>query len=415
MERGLSEFRGKIGILDSSHRLLKQCIGRISNGEQITNSNGKMILHLYVTFVTIIGMLDHGIQPFFVFEGRGDNSTDKNITCNERKKVKDNARKKCNEIEDKTSPEYLKNLKKCFQLTSSHYQEVRKLLDLAGIPYVIAPGEGDPQCAAISKYYKLPVITDDTDILAFGGAKIWKDFSLAGKKTHELDKQTILEQLYVKTNEIRTGHNLELIENFTHSNFVDYCIMLGTDYTPDNCKSKISGVSVTQLFELFVLNDLDVEKTCEYITLNLVGVRVSANFIENWRKIKQKYLNTPVIHPQTINVLMRKPKLDELVSFLCDENGLDKQFVMSKITSLEKDFKLFNDVYSENLHGHENDFGNFTSYRLKYGKQRHEQTEKKPQQYHERNCYSKKSRIIYNGKPNIVEQLLKTPTYIVSY
>lgn len=372
-ERGLSEFRGHIAVIDGSHRLLKQCIGRISNKEQISNITGKMTIHLYVTFVTIIGMLDYGIQPFFVFEGRSD-STDKTVTCSERRRVKENAKKRCDEIEDKTSLEYYKNLKKCFQLTSAHYDEVKHLLDLAGIPYVVAPGEGDPQCAAISKYYKLPVVTDDTDILAFGGSRIWKDFSLAGKKTHELNKQTILEQMYVKANQIRFDNEQPPIEDFNHQHFVDYCIMLGTDYTPDNCKSKISGATTTELFELFVRNDLNVEKTCEYIALHQTGVKVSGNFIQNWRRIKEKYLGTPVIHPSGINILMQKPRINELITFLCDENGLDRSFIMGKVMGLERNYRLFNDVYTGNSCGQENDFGNFTSYRLKHSKQKLERT-----------------------------------------
>lgn len=368
-ERGLSEFRGRIAVVDLSHRLFKQCIGRIGDNAHMTNNEGKMTLHLYVTFVTIMGMLDYGIQPFFVFEGNGDMS-DKNITCSERRRVKENARKRCDEIEDKTSPEYYKNLKKCFQLTGAQYDEVRHLLDLAGIPYINALGEGDPQCAAISKYYKLPVVTDDSDILAFGGAEIWKDFSLSKKKTHGLNKQIIIEQMYVKANQIRLNNNQSPIEEFTHHNFVDYCIMLGTDYTPNNSKSKISGANSTELFELFVLNDLDVEKTCEYVTSHQTGVKISGNFIQNWKQIKEKYLGTPVIHPSGINILMKKPHTEELISFLCDENGLDRTFVMGKIMGLEKDYRLFNDVYTGNSCGQENDFGNFTSYRLKHSQQK---------------------------------------------
>jgi flap endonuclease-1 len=371
-ERGLSEFRGKIAIIDGSHRLLKQCIGRIGNSEHMTNNEGKSTLHLYVTFITIMGLLDYGIQPFFVFEGKCDQSDDKTTTYTERKKVKDAARKKCDAIEDKTSPEYYKNLKKCFQLTHAHYDEVRKLLDLAGIPYIIAPGEGDPQCAAISKYYKLTVITDDADVLAFGASQIWKNFSLANKKTQELSKQTLIQQMYSKANEIRLANEKSPIEDFTHQNFIDYCIMLGTDYAPNKSKSKIAGHTMSKLFELFVLNNLDVEKTCEYINQNQTGIRISANFVDNWKKIKEKYLTIPVIHPSGINVLMKRPSVDKLIAFLCDENGLNRDFVLGKVMGLEKDYRLFNDVYSGNSYGQENDFCNFTSYRLKYGRRKYE-------------------------------------------
>lgn len=368
-ERGLSEFKGQIAIIDGSHRLLKQCIGRINNKTQLTNFEGKLTIHLYVTFVTIMGMLDYGIQPFFVFEGKC-NSEDKIITCSERKRVKAIAQKRCEEIVDKSSPEYYKNLKKCFQLTSEHYKEVKYLLKLAGIPYITAPGEGDPQCAAISKYHNLSVITDDTDILAFGGSRIWKDFSLMGKTTHELNKQNILEQMYLKANKIRRENLQEPIDDFNHQHFIDYCIMLGTDYTPYNCKFKISGTNAIQLFKLFVINDLNVEKMCEYITSQQTSVKVSSNFIQNWKQTKEKYMNTSVIHPNCIDIKMQKPSVDELITFLCDKNGLDRSFITGKVISLEEKYKLFNDVYSGNLSSDENKFASFTSYRVKHSKQK---------------------------------------------
>lgn len=368
-KRGLNEFRGNIAIIDTAHRLLKQCIGRCNNTSTLTNSKGKLSIHLYVTFITIMGMFDNGIQPFFVFEGKNNQSSDKAITCAERRKVKENAKKKCDEIENKTSPEYFKYLKKCFQLTHDHYNEVKYLLDLAGIPYIVAPGEGDPQCAALSKYYKLPVISDDPDILVFGGVKMLKDFSLSEKTTCELNKQTIIQQLFLKAIDICEKHELPQIEEFTHDNFVDYCIMLGTDYTPNNIKAKISGSTVVELFELFVINELDVEKTCEYIKTHCPKIRVSPNFIDSWRHIKNKYINYPVIHPDSVNMQLKKPNIEKLIEFLCDENEFDRAFVTKKIFGFANNYKLYTNMHTEALNC-ENEFENFSSYRLKYGKQR---------------------------------------------
>jgi len=380
-KKGLSELRGNIAIIDGSNRLLKQCIGRIGSDTPLVNSKGKLTLHLYVTFVTIMGMLDHGIQPLFVFEGKDEQYLDKYITCAERRRHKESARKKCDIIENKSSREYFKYLKKCFQLTRDDYDEIKYLLDLIGIPYVVAPGEGDAQCAAISKYHKLPVITDDTDILAFGGTHIWKDFSLSDKTTHELNKQTIIDQMYIKAIEICDKHNLPHIENFTYLNFVDFCIMLGTDYTPDNIKSKISGCSNVELFELFVLNNMCVETVCNYIETKQTKIKVSNGFVNNWRKIRKKYTEYPVIHPSTIDVFMKKPQLEKLIQFLCDKNELNRDFVTHKVTGLIKDYKLFNYVCAENLNGQNNEFGSFTSYRLKYGKL-HNNVECKKQKIH---------------------------------
>ena len=335
----------KIVILDASNAMFKYCIGRINNGEPIFNKDGKLVIHLMVTFSIVTKMLSQGLQPLFVFEGTAS-LDDKNIVCAERKKIKDKSRIKCLEIEDKTSPEYLKHMKRSFQLKSKHYDEIKKLLELAGIPYVTAPGEGDPQCAAISKYYKLPVITDDTDILAYGGTKIWRDFSMANMNTTELSRKTIIENMKIEANKIRFANDLCPI-NLEYENFVDYCIMLGTDYTPFDCKTKISG-SVEKLFEIFVINNFDVRLTCDYIRENDVKLRISNKFIESWERIREKYLETPVIHPKNINIYMTNPHVEELINYLCDEYDLDRFFVTKKLSYFSKHNFFSNEVSSEN-------------------------------------------------------------------
>jgi 5'-3' exonuclease len=367
--RGLSEFRGHIAVVDGSHRLLKQCIGRISKGEIMKNSSGKEIIHLLVTFITLIGMLDYGIQPLHVFEGKSPG--EKTQTCEERRTVREKARRKCEEIEDKTSAEYIKNLKKSFCLSNVQMDEVKKLLYLAGIPYVESECEGDQQCAAISKRYDLPVITDDTDILAYGGSRIWKDFSLPDKSTHEIRRHAILDKMRTKANEIRSETNCSQFDEFPHEKFVDFCIMLGTDYRANNsktnsCKTQLTGCENTELFRIFVVNDLDVTKTCEYIIENCSHIRISRDFLDNWTTIRDIYLNAPVENPDNIQILMHEPQIDKLVEFLCDENGLDRNFIESKVGGLYKNYEVFNNVYKGVSHGEEDSFSSFRSYRLKH-------------------------------------------------
>jgi 5'-3' exonuclease len=363
--RALSEFRGHIAVVDGSHRLLKQCIGRISKGEIMKNSNGKEIIHLLVMFITIIGMLDYGIQPLIVFDGKSPG--EKTQTCEERRTLREKARRKCEEIGDTTSPEYIKNLKKSFCLSNTQMDEVKKLLFLAGIPYVESECEGDQQCAAISKRYDLPVITDDTDILVYGGSRIWKDFSLPEKNTHEIRRHAILDKMRIKANEIRSEMNMLQVDDFCHEKFVDFCIMLGTDYRVNNsCKTQVTGCENTELFRLFVINDLNVERTCEYIIANCKHIRISRDFLINLPTIRNVYLNAMVENPDNIQILMHAPQIDKLVNFLCDENGLDRIFVESKVTSLYKNYEVFNNVYKSVSNGDEDFFGSFRSYRLKH-------------------------------------------------
>ena len=69
-ERYIREYRGKIVVIDAIQRMTKQCIGRRSKGYEHVGSNGKSNTHIVALFNTVVGLLDFGIHPIFVFDGK---------------------------------------------------------------------------------------------------------------------------------------------------------------------------------------------------------------------------------------------------------------------------------------------------------------------------------------------------------
>ncbi|KAK8741502.1 hypothetical protein OTU49_002250 [Cherax quadricarinatus] len=62
-------------------------------------------------------------------------------------------------------------------LNDQMYGESQKLLQLFGIPYLVAPMEAEAQCAFLeSVNLSAGTITDDSDIFLFGGSKVYKNF-----------------------------------------------------------------------------------------------------------------------------------------------------------------------------------------------------------------------------------------------
>jgi DNA excision repair protein ERCC-5 len=61
--------------------------------------------------------------------------------------------------------------------------EAQELLQLFGIPYIVAPMEAEAQCAYLEQI-KLTdgTITDDSDIWLFGGQCVYKNFFDNNKK-----------------------------------------------------------------------------------------------------------------------------------------------------------------------------------------------------------------------------------------
>ena len=57
------------------------------------------------------------------------------------------------------------------------YNECQELLQLFGIPWIVAPSEAEAQCAFLDMNgLTNGTITDDSDVWVFGGQRIYKNF-----------------------------------------------------------------------------------------------------------------------------------------------------------------------------------------------------------------------------------------------
>ena len=66
----VSELKGGIVLVDMSGILIKYGIGIRSQGEDKKNRHGKVINHLYTIIKYTINLLEKGILPFYVFDGK---------------------------------------------------------------------------------------------------------------------------------------------------------------------------------------------------------------------------------------------------------------------------------------------------------------------------------------------------------
>ena len=376
----IDKFLGKTVIIDFSQVINNKCRGRLSSGKHMTRYDGKKTTHIYAIFDIVMQYLNEGIIPFFVFDNKIPK--EKLITTDNRKKHKEKAKLLCESAKkDNDFDKYAKNLKKSFTLSQKELNECKLILNLCGLAYFDKTiDEADPQCAALSLINKdniMGIISEDTDMFAYGASKVYrskyydntqkkylfKSFTLNCDEMQliELDRIKILKFLKNKSNVIRSNHSLDLFDEFTHINFLDFAIMLGCDYAPDNIKCSIrckGYMTYDKLFEIFVINELDVEKTIKYLQDNLTtsNILISSDFIEQWKKIKNIYLRYNVVDPYTINIEPVPANIKKLVTFLCDDNELDKKYVLNKIINviiniykkynvIDKSYNLYNILY----------------------------------------------------------------------
>lgn len=77
-------------------------------------------------------------------------------------------------------------------ITTQMYQEAQELLELFGVPYIVAPMEAEAQCAFLNQIGLTDgTITDDSDIWLFGGNTVYKNFFNQKKHVLEYRAETI--------------------------------------------------------------------------------------------------------------------------------------------------------------------------------------------------------------------------------
>ena len=144
-----------------------------------------------------------------------------------------------------TELEKMKQERRLVKVSKEHNEEAQKLLELMGIPYIIAPTEAEAQCAELAKKGKVyAAASEDMDTLCYRTPFLLRHltFSEAKKEPiHEIDTELVLRGL-----------------DLTIEQFVDLCIMLGCDY----CES-IRGVGPVTALKPVSYTHLDVYKRQE--------------------------------------------------------------------------------------------------------------------------------------------------------
>lgn len=292
----------KYVVVDTSQILNKYCRGRIKNNTTVINEFGKDITHIYCIYVLTHTLLSSNIIPIYVFEKKSPVSKRKTIL--QRNKISFNAKRKCSDMEYKNK-EYYCHLKKTFRVGSMITTECKHVLDSIGIKYIESVGEADQQCAALSAYYEdkiIGVITDDTDILVFGGNNILKNFSIS-KKTYNLVNRThLFSSMLATANKIRENVELEKLYTFSHTDFINFSILMGTDYTGSDGKNcKITKLTIDELFSAYAMNSFDVLNTIKYIKY-IYGINISSSYLLRLNEIYDIYTKSVVIDPKSVDL-----------------------------------------------------------------------------------------------------------------
>ncbi|KAB7507132.1 Flap endonuclease 1 [Armadillidium nasatum] len=303
-ENEIKNYFGRKVAVDASMSLYQFLIAVRSEGNVLTSADGET--------TRTIRLLEHGIKPVFVFDGKPP--VMKGGELAKRQERREEAQKSLVKAEEAGNQEDVEKFsRRLVKVTKQHNEEVKKLLSLMGMPYVEAPCEAEAQCAALAKSGKVyGVATEDMDALTFGTPVLLRHmtFSEARKMPiKEFHLEKVLSEL-----------NLQLEE------FIDLCILLGCDY----CDS-IKGIGPKRAIELIQKN-----KKIEDILNNLDKKKYQPP--EDWpfSEARRLFIEPEVSDPSSIELKWGEPKEEELVKFMCEEKGFNEDRIRNGIKKLYK-------------------------------------------------------------------------------
>lgn len=286
-----------------------------AEGAQLTSIDGETTSHLMGTFYRTIRLLEKGIKPVYVFDGKPpDMKGGELLKRAERREEAQKALDKATEAGDQAEME--KFNRRLVKVTKEHNNEAKELLKLMGVPYIDATSEAEAQCSEMVKAGKVyGVATEDMDALTFGANILLRHMTFS-----EARKMPVQEIHYEKVLQ-----GLELNQD----EFIDLCILMGCDY----CDT-IRGIGPKRAFEL-ITKHRSIEEILKHLDTKKYEVP------ENWNYeiARQLFKKPEVLEPTTIELKWSQPDEEGLVKFLCGDRQFNEERVRTGAQKIQKTLK----------------------------------------------------------------------------
>jgi len=286
---------------------------RTKEGFLLTTEEGKVVSHLKGMLSRLSTMKENGIDPIIIFDGEPHPL--KKGTLELRRKRKEMAQKEWEEALEKGDLSKAKSkAQQTSRLTHEMVSDARRLLDLMGIQYIDAPGEGEAQAAFMcEKGMVYAAGSQDYDSLLFGSIRLLRNMGTTGKRKlpggegwRSVEPELIDLEISLDTLKI------------TRKQLVDVAILVGTDFNEG-----VNGIGPKKALKL-IRKYKDLETTVKQERLPLV----------EWDEVRKIFLFPDI--KKDVKVEVRYPKEEPLREFLTEELGLNKNGVERNIERLNK-------------------------------------------------------------------------------
>ena len=297
------ELTGKRLAIDAYNMLYQFItIVRSADGTPLMDSQGRITSHISGIFYRTVKMLESGIEPLYVLDGKPPELKAREIADRRNEKAKAKA-----SYEKAKLANDLQNMKKysiqATTLQNYMIEDVKKLLTLMGVPWIQAPSEGEAQAAQMAQRGVCwGSVSQDYDSLLFGSPRLIRNLAISGRR------KVPNRDFYVEVSPelIQLKDLLEDL-NISREQLVDLCILMGTDFNPG-----IEGIGPKRALKL--IRDNGRIEAIKGIDLQLVDID----------DIRSIFFDMPTARFEREPQLL-EPDKKGLLEFLCYERNFSRE------------------------------------------------------------------------------------------
>lgn len=318
----LDSLSGRILAIDA-YNMLYQFLASIrqEDGMPLMDYKGNVTAHLSGLFYRSCKIIETGIKPVYVFDGKPSDLKGK--VQAERSSIKKKAEEKWKEaLEQGRYEDAKKYAQATSRLTREMAEESKLLLDAMGIPHVQAPSDGEAQAAMmVQKGLAHATASQDYDALLFGSPLLVRNLSITGRrKVPRQDRYILVEPEMIELRETLASLGLG------RENLVMLGILLGTDFNDG-----VKGVGPKTALKI-VKENRTLDSVIAY-----VKQKYDYQFEVDAEEVLQLFLDppyAPVEHPK-----WKDADSEAVIQLLVNKHDFSKDRVEKTIGELKKTTK----------------------------------------------------------------------------
>ncbi len=295
----LKELRGKVIAIDAFNTLYQFLTTiRQADGTPLLDGQGNITSHLSGIFYRNINLLEEGIKPIYVFDGKPPELKLKEIK--KRKENKELAKELFEKAREEGDIEAMKKYSsQTVRITDEIIEESKELLEAMGIAVVQAEGEGEAEAALMAKNgLSWASASQDYDSLLYATPRLIRNLTLSKKRKTSsgllVDTKIEIIEFEKILNELQINHE----------QLICLGILVGTDYNPGG----VRGIGQKRALEIVQKNEYPV-KIFEYIEKS---GKYEINF--DWQEIFKQFKEFKENSTERIKeIKINKEKIKEIL------------------------------------------------------------------------------------------------------